>query len=482
MSKMRATITIAGADANVGIAVGDVNYIELVASVDYDALLAKVKADQPQYSAKLDYSGFYPYVVDFYVVTDLNAIGVDKNILGDLVVSSDAINSIGFAKNLAEVQVIADNVITLLTIIRQYSDQLNVSDDYIKTIGKNLTEDLLSSDVHQFDVKKALAEVVNAIDATAADFSGRLDDIAPVGDIVNFVTGYVRFFEEVMSTSDTFDRVVSFKPTLVDTPVALEALAVDFVREPFSDTFGLSDSSIQSLEFTRYLEDNNINLYGYPGTFNELLMGDYQFNGDVGTDRLTTEFGKNLSDSQSAADAFDRVLVWDKSYQDAVGQSEALSYVFGKGLFDQPIPTDVLDRSLVWVRSYQDTVSQSEAQSYSVGKSLSDSNGMSDAFDRVVIWSKSYQDSVQQSETLNYVFGKSLADYNGMSDVLSATLVWQRQLNDSATASDAVAIHMQTLRQDSVSESDSLTSELVSAMPNLFNARIYNDTTFNSTI
>lgn len=356
-----------------------VSVIDPRASASYQLPIANVSYIEIVASATLDVEGEHRYIVDFYAVADLTSIGVDKNILGDLVVSSEAINAFGVGKNLSDDQPLEDSVVTLLILLREYADEFGVSDEQLTAFGKNLTEVLASGDDSNVDFAKNIAEIQPILDQVAADFAGSLEDLAPVGDIVNFVTGYVRVVDEELFTDDAFDRVVQFRPTLEDLPVIEEALAVDFVREPFTDTFTPVDTSIQTLELIRSFADANINLEGFPGTFNEHVYGMQQFNGDIGRDRLTAGFGKNLEEDQPALDSFDRVLVWDKLYADEITQSETLEYLFAKSLEDAAPVLDELQSAIVWFRDFSDDTVASDAVAIHTFTVYEDSVSQSDS-------------------------------------------------------------------------------------------------------
>lgn len=361
----------------------NVSVIDPIAGVSYVLPVAAVSYVLINYSAEQDVTGRYPYVQDVCVVADSSVLAFAK-VLNDSVAAADALQDFVVGKAVSDTISLQDVCAPLLIILRSFTEASTVSDASLLEFGKNLAEEIdVSQDSNAISIGKVLADTPEILESLSTSFDGTLDDLVGIGDIVNFINGWYRVFDETVPTADAFDRVVSWNPTLVETPVITELLAADYSK-PFSEDATISDSSIQSLEYLRTFADNNISLLGTPGSFNELALNVSSINDDFGVERIYLETGKGLSETQDTTDVFDRVLIWDRAFAESASTSDVTAADLGKPLSDSNGVTDSVDVLLEILRSYADSLSATDTASVSFSQATAgDSVATSDSFDYV---------------------------------------------------------------------------------------------------
>jgi hypothetical protein len=363
-----------------------VSVIEPIAGVSYVLPVSAVSYILIDYSANLDTTGRYPYIKDVFVMVDSTVLAFAKS-LSDNAAASEELRDFVFDKGLSESLVMQDVCVPLLTILRLFTDTYSVSDASLLELGKNFADAITSSDSNTLSFAKVLNETPAIIEALTTTFDGALNDLVGMGDIVNFINGWYRIFDETVSAADNFNRVVIWNPAIADTPIAVDLFANQY-EKPFSDGSSIQDSSVQSLEYARSLADNNISLLGLSGALNELPLNSSDINDDFGVERIYLETGKGISESQIADDIFNRVLVWDRLFSDTPITNDISSSSIDKPISDNSSISDSLIYSLDYIKSFSDSSSATDSPALSVSRgNVSDDVSTSDSFNFVKVTS-----------------------------------------------------------------------------------------------
>lgn len=362
MNKARASVSVIDPIANVSfvLPVAAVSYLELVAS------------------AELDQTGRYPYAVDTYIVADASLVDFAKALQSG-VDTTEAINAFGFGKSLSDDSVtVPDEIFPILILLKDFIDDTYANDVDLLEFGKNLIEAVAASHgTPTADYAKNLTENQEILEALAVGFAGALDDIAPVGDIVNFINGFARVFDETMVAEDVYDRVVEWNPPFDEDAPVIEQIS-NGLEKPFADGSTIEDDSVQSVGYARSFEDSNISLVGSPATLNGMLLNDNPINDSPGAETFNFDFGKNPEEVLLAGESFDRVVTWFPEYVDTTLISELLTSDFSKSLTDAPAATESIGFANVFSRSFEDEFGAVDIFAANVAPGISDSISTSD--------------------------------------------------------------------------------------------------------
>jgi hypothetical protein len=365
VGKARASVVVIDPTATVSStkALASVSIVLPIAAVSYIELVAEAYSDS---------TGRYQFIADTYVVADQTLVSVAKA-FQDNTSASEAISAFAVDKGLTETLTLSDVCYPVLVLIRDNVDSFDVSDEDILSFGKNLVETIAATEGDRLvSYDKGLTENQAILEALSVGFSGCLDDIAPVGDIVNFVNGWARVFAETISTSDSYSHVLQWSRTIDDSAAPTELLAYGFSK-PFTDEATLADSAVPSLEFLRSAEDSNISLVGTSGLLNVHMLNDLKVNGATDIETFASTVGKNVQDDFTATESYSRVLTWYRSPTDSLEVIESLLSDLGKQLSDSSTPTDLLSSETSFARSVADSAGPSDLTISTVGKAASDS-------------------------------------------------------------------------------------------------------------
>ena len=226
----------------------------------------------------------------------------------------------------------------------------------------------------------------------------------------------------------------------------------------FSDAFALDDNATVDA-ITKDFFGAKTNIFGFADT-QAFGVGKNVTDAFSPTEAIQSfDFGKGLSDAQSLADNFSRVVQYSRSFSDTfvmddsatVGSIRKDTHAGKTNIYTM---SDVFDRQVDYIRAFADAFNPTEAHAVSFSKTATpDSFSMSESLSRIVSYARSFADSVSHTESIDsFVIGKGLSDSQVLAESHSSSVSLAK--TDATTLTDSPAQLVGLGKTDSVSFSD----------------------------
>ena len=329
-------------------------------------------------------------------------------------------------------------------------------------IEKPQSDSLGFSETREFALNKFRDDYVSAYDevTTLIEWNRYFDDSAIGIDVYSalFEMGQL---DDDQQSDDSFDRTVEYNRDFADTQIISDAIssvsfsdqesdavvtdpfgidddpAFDLQKAPIDSSVTNSDLSILAIE---KVSEDNLNQYDDIVGFGiNKSLDDLENISDL----ANIEFSTSSSDIYSVDDEYSAIVEYDRAF------SEFLDY----------LENTVLSNT----KSLQDTQEQTDSKSFDfIRPDLADSYTTNDSFDRTVDYSRTQDDSVTAVDSLSGISfsdeeSESVAfDPLGVDDDPAFDL--QKPAGDSLTILDASTLDNTLPKQDSQSQTDSLST------------------------
>lgn len=283
---------------------------------------------------------------------------------------------------------------------------------------RNILATMLES--HEIDFSKKSTDSFQLLDPNSIDFTKVAD-------------------ADVFVMNESLSRVVDYARTFTDTFALDDAATVDSIIKDF---FG-----------------NKANVFGFADT-QAFGVGKNVTDAFIANEAIQSlDFGKSLSDTQSLADNFSRVVQYSRSFSDTFVMDDAATVDSIRkdtqaGKTNIYTMTDVFDRQVDYIRAFADAFNPIEAHAVSFSKTATpDSFSMSESLSRIVSYARSFSDSVSHTESIeSFVIGKGLSDSQVLAESHSSSVSLGKA--DSTTLTDSPSQSVDLAKTDSFSFSD----------------------------
>ena len=283
---------------------------------------------------------------------------------------------------------------------------------------RNILATMLES--HEIDFSKKSTDSFQLLDPNSIDFTKVAD-------------------ADVFVMNESLSRVVDYARTFTDTFALDDAATVDSIIKDF---FG-----------------NKANVFGFADT-QAFGVGKNVTDAFIANEAIQSlDFGKSLSDTQSLADNFSRVVQYSRSFSDTFVMDDAATVDSIRkdtqaGKTNIYTLGDVFDRQVDYIRAFADAFNPIEAHAVSFSKTATpDSFSMSESLSRIVSYARSFSDSVSHTESIeSFVIGKGLSDSQVLAESHSSSVSLGKA--DSTTLTDSPSQSVDLAKTDSFSFSD----------------------------
>ncbi len=348
----------------------------------------------------------------------------------DVATTSEAISKLG-TKLLTTEFTQTDLFSRTVSYVRSFDDQIdatddflgsaNIDDDQIVTIGKNVVDYSITSELTRFDGTKLLIDSTALLNPINLNTSKILSDSFIGSDVT--VLGPVKV---VVDTTSTAEVVTSyFEKITIDLLMVADPASLT-VSKPFSDTTGNTTD-----EFTRVID--------YSRVFTELVDATDDFLGEatIDDDQIVS-FGKNVVDYLVLVDSpqFDFSSTRSDQYVVTDAAAKSSEKVLTTNFGNSDTANFYTNKQLV------DMVSYTEVIATSASKSLSDTANSSDTASTAA--EKQVLDVFASTETSYRNAGKVASETLYTADVLTFLKYINPLLYETATAVDSGFINNQS--------------------------------------
>ena len=336
-------------------------------------------------------------LIESGVVVDSKTLQLTKSAIDSAGITDD-ISIVNLGKVHAQIIVLNDVLTRIVSYYRTYADVAASQDQLAKTISKAPFADNSSYvDSSVLSVGKNFTEILQSSDSFSriVSFSRSVNEPVLTSDAKEFVVSKPR--SETFSVSDAFPKLVG---------------------KPLSDTFGLSDLDV--ITFGKNVE--------------EILTGN---------DSRTLQLIKHISDFLSVTDQF-------------LGESGVLAFSNSEVTLTQI--ADQLDRVVSFIRFFNETARASSLTQRAISKPRSDQSRATDAVTRIVSFGRQFDEIQQASDSFSRVasFIRTYSDTARGSD--SSSKQFQRPTtNQPVTTNDNLTRSFGTNRSDTNNALDTFT-------------------------
>jgi len=419
-------------------------YKDYQASVDYRQLATLIAYQEMRATGVIldpDTLNRYFRGQDPIAFIDAAALGVSKP-LEDAFGSSDAVDAKDVGKALASDLEFAEYLDILLTIIRDFTDELGFVDAPSFDIDKPLE-----------DVTFSLGDAVDTI-----DFVKPRSDLAVLSDATRF--DHTTEKADAFSFTDAFSRVVQYDRGFADEldPLGDADIALDVTITPAADSFAWSDDS-----FTDFVKVSDDSFSHY--------------------DEQVIDLSRFSSDGFAVADTFVSATSYQRAFSEAITAVADTRPVlaFGLGKAEEVSVLEALSYDLSFFR--EDTATVSDSPALLTERPEADGISVADTFQRVVLFSRAFSDAftLDDNATVGGVIKDSqFAKSNVLSFVEIQTFSVAKQRSDSFSVSDATALHPDKAAAESFSLADAISLSKKSEASSVLNAGALNYAPFNN--
>jgi hypothetical protein len=327
--------------------------------------------------------------------------------LGEVVGTSDQVQSVQLGKGIDDEVGAIDFAYVLLRIQRSFADDISYIDTQTLRVGLNKAESIGFYDVSIRDLEKGLIDTSALTEAASLSVSNIRSDSTSLSEQLSRTVSFVRDFTETASISESITRLVA-KPVQDGAAVTdLFARVVSYDRG-FVESFGASDADSRiigkGLADTAALSEALSRTVSFERSFSDIFVLD-DFT-DVDAIQKDTTASKTNVIGFSETQTFGT----EKNLQDTAVVSELAALATERPALDSFSVGDVFQKVTTYSRSFSDTSSLSESSSSSISKVLSDTALVSEVFQKDVAFNRTFSDAVSFAEHSVAAFEKGLTD------------------------------------------------------------------------
>ena len=183
-----------------------ISVVDPVVSVSRTIPIADISYIHLILTAGLDTSGRFKYIADLIAVSDGFNFVLSRP-FADSIQISDGITSKVFDKSLAEVVVMLDELTAILVFIRDFAETQNITEQYVSSFFKSLSDSVNAQDALAKTVTKSFADgfamndSAEATDGLLFSFSIATQNVVILSD-AKYLSP-LKFFNESVSASDS---------------------------------------------------------------------------------------------------------------------------------------------------------------------------------------------------------------------------------------------------------------------------------------
>lgn len=252
----------------------------------------------------------------------------------------------------------------------------------IDTAGRHkyiVEEALVVADERLVDFAKNISSTANSTDflSAIAMLKGLVESVELSETFESLLVTMVDLFSESVITDI---ELIDFAKNLLESVTVPDVVATGY-EKPFTEedlvTTDVHASSMGMPHDEVVSMDGFAGVLGGPGAvFHSIL-----FNDDVGRERVAADVHKALSDESFMSDVYDRVLQWEKDYEDFPVVTELLASDLLKPLGDDEFSlVDVCEAQLVIEREFAHLVGTADEQAFGASTLYEDTVSCADEF------------------------------------------------------------------------------------------------------